>query len=126
MKRDKQKVGEEHIVSVDGRMLGFHTIDVSTARQFYGLWDGVDAIIRDYAKVNPAEMAETLASNKMKRDKAFSDTGAGKTNVFRHTISIPMGLMLYLEEFEPTLFSNKKTLHEFMRRYKGFRTCRTV
>lgn len=126
MKKDLQKSGEEHIVSIDGRMLGFHTIDIDAARALYGLWDGVDAIIRAYAQVNPSEMAETLANNKLKREQLWRDTGGGKSRVMRGTISLPLGLTIYLEQFEPTLFKNKRTLHEFMRRYKGFRTCNTV
>lgn len=126
MKLDKQTSGHEHIVAVDGVMLGFHAIDIEAAKRQYGLWEGVDAIIRAYTQVNPQQMAETLANNKLRRDQLASSTGSWKTKTYRGTISMPLGLTIYLEQFEPTLFKNKKTLHEFMRRYKGLRTCNIV
>lgn len=123
---DKQKSGKEHLVSNKGHLLGIRLIDVDLAKKHYTYWEGIDAIIRAYAQINPQEMAETIASNKMKRDQAAFATGGGKSRAFRQTISLPMGLTLYLEDYDKTLFSNKKTLHQFMRHFPGFRTCNTV
>lgn len=125
-KLDKQTMGREHIVAINGNMLGFNAIDIGAAHTHYDYWDGIDEIIRAYAHLNPAEMAATLADNKMQRDNAINATGANQSGTQRSTIGIPFGLMLYLEEYDAELFTNKRTLHEFMRRYLGLRTCRTV
>jgi len=126
LRKDRQAVGREHIVSVGGNVLGYNSIDINSAHQGFDLWDGVDAVIRAYTKINPSEVALVLADNKLQRQQAASSTGSNKSGTMRSTISLPFGLMLKLDELEPTLLTDKRTLYEFMRRYEGFRTCRVI
>lgn len=119
--------GEEHLVKdKSGALLGLYRLDVDKARQHYGLWDGVEALVQEYVKLHPQEVALAVAENKQTKDIAYNKFSSTKGNAMRHSLSLPPGLMFKLEQFEPTLFTNRKTLHEFMRRYEGFRACQTV
>lgn len=108
-----------------GLLLGLHKVDAEAAHQ-YEFWEGVDMIIKAYTRINPGEMAAILADNKLQRDQNASATGSNQSKTQRSTISLPFGLMLVLEEYEPEIFTNKKMLYEFMRLFPGLRTCHKI
>lgn len=120
--------GQEHLVlSQDGQLLGLYTIDIDAVKKVHGGgWEAVDKVIEIYSHLNPKEVAETIKNNTHTKDTAYNEHTSNASKTFRHALSLPVGLVRYLEELNPTLFSNPKTMHEFMLRYKGFRTCKTV
>lgn len=126
MHKDQQAAGREHLVSVDGTLIGYHAIDVDKAKEQHSYWEGIDEIIRAYSLINPNEMASIVADNKLQQARATYDTGSNKSGTQRQTVGLPFGLMLALEEYDEELFTNGRKLHEFMRLFPGLRTCRTV
>ena len=120
--------GQEHLVlSQDGQLLGLYTIDIDAVKKVHGGgWDAVDKIIEIYTHLNPKEVKETIDTNTALKSLAYNEHASNTSKTYRHALSLPVGLVRYLEEFNPTLFSNPKTMHQFMQRYKGFRTCKTI
>lgn len=126
MNIDKQTIGLEHVVSSGGVLLGLHTVNAEAAKERYTYWEGVDEIIRAYARIRPGEMAAIVADNRLQQSQNWSATGSNKSGTQRQTVGLPFGLMLVLDEYDPELLTDKKKLHEFMRLFPGLRTCRTV
>ena len=110
-----------------GELLGIWDINAYAANGA-DIWDKIDEVIREYAKVHTMEMEILIRenaniSNSRKNDLAMS----GKNDIrLRWGASIPPGLLFKLEQIEPMLFSNKKLFHKFLKKYKGFRICKTV
>lgn len=117
---------ESHVYKSDGSLAGIHTIDAEKARQLYGYWEGIDAIIQAYTMLNPKEMKQTVIENQAIRENNYDKFGSGKSKGFRHGLSIPHGLMNTLLDYDENMFTEKKNMQEFMRRYKGLRTCKEV
>ena len=125
MKKDKQGIGHEHVISSGGVLLGVQTINATAAHRF-SYWEGVDEVIRAYAFINPAEMASVIADNRLQQTQNLTATGSNKSGTQRQTLGLPFGLMLALDDYDPELLTDKRKLHEFMRLFPGLRTCRTV
>lgn len=118
---------EEHLVlKPDGTLVGLNVIDPHKARKLHRFWDGVSEIVRSYALVHPEEVQLTTIENRVTRSGNNNKFGANKSGTMRHCLSLPFALMNVLEEYEPTLFTNQKTRHEFMRRFPVFTTCQSI
>jgi hypothetical protein len=117
----------EHLKFDDrGNFVGLFTIDGHKARALYGVknfWGGVDHIVKEYALLHPGEMNFTRMENEHTRKDNNNQYGSNASESFRHALSVPIALFNVLQDYEPTLFNNKKTLHEFMKRYPVFRAC---
>lgn len=120
-------VGEQHIqLDGFGNIAGVYTIDAQKARAIYGqsrFWEGVTAILTEYTLLNPTEMEMTVIDNALTRQQNKNKTGSNMSGSVRHCLSLPIGLMNLLEEYEPTLFTNKKMRHQFMKQYPNLRAC---
>lgn len=114
---------EEHWrVSNEGN---FGLLDINT-KKVYGdnLWTKVEMVIQAYAKVHPQEIREQIEQNSQIVNTRKNDFAVkGK---LRWGLSMPVGLLFKIEQVEPNMFSNKKLMNEFMKRYKGFRVCQRV
>lgn len=123
----KKNHEKEHIVYDDhGEMTGLYSIDVDKAKKLYDFWEGVDAIVQAYVKIHPKETKAMLALNAETRASNKNEHGTNKAMSQRHALSLPSTLYYKLEEYDPALFDDKKKLHTFMRRYKGFTSCKTI
>lgn len=129
MKRGKM-VGEEHInFDAHGNVLGLFTIDALKAREHYGAkryWEGVRELIREYTNLNPIEMQLVIEENTLSRDQSFDEFAGSTAGTFRQAITIPVGLLNLLEQYDPTIITEKRTRHEFMRLFPMLRACRTI
>lgn len=125
-KKSKEIHKEHHHYNDDGSLAGINSIDVEKARKLYGYWDGIEAIIQAYTYINPQEMRQTVLENQVIRENNYGKFGEGKTKGIRHGLSIPHGLMHYLLQYDEGIFADRKNMQEFMRRFKGLRTCKEV
>ena len=89
-------------------------------------WTAIDQAIKEYTVINPNEIQLQMVSNAQKRHDNLTEWGSGKTKAMRQGVSIPVALLFKLERIMPDLFKDRKLTREFMKRYKGFRTCETV
>jgi hypothetical protein len=126
MKKDKQSLGHEHLVTSNGALLGLYTVNALAAQEQYEYWEGVEEIIKAYTRIRPGEMAAVIADNRLQQSQNFYATGRNKSGTQRQTVGLPFGLTLVLDEYDPELLTNKRKLHEFMRLFPGLRTCKTV
>lgn len=88
------------------------------------VWTKVEMVIQAYARVHPQEIKDTVSDNARRVAMMKNDFGSG--NKLRFGVSIPHGLLFKLQNVEPKLFTDKKLMNEFMKRYKGFRVCQKV
>lgn len=130
MGEKSKKVGSEsHVYDKHGNLEGLYTIDGKKVRQVYGekrFWDGVDEIIRLYKQLNPSEFQYAIIENTHIRKDNKNQFGGNESGSFRQALNLPFGLYLVLTDFEQTLFRNKKTRTEFMKRYPVLRSCEVV
>lgn len=117
---------EHHVHRDDGTFIGLYTIDPQKARKQYGFWEGITEIVREYSRLHPEEMRTIAHHNELTKRTNKDEFGANTAMTLRHCLSLPFGLLNFLEEYEPTLFANKKTRHEFMRRFPALRSCQSV
>ena len=117
---------EHHVYNKDGSLAGVHSIDIEKCKKLYGYWEGVDAIVQAYSMLHPQEMRQTVIENDAIRDNNYNKFGAGKSNGLRHGLSIPAGLFHALNDYDRELLKDKKKLNQFMKNYKGLRTCKEV
>lgn len=126
----QKQVGQEHwVLDEKGNFKGLFSLSGEKARQLYGqkdFWNGVDHIIRDYMQLHPQEIKEQRIENQLTRDSNFNEFGSNQSGSFRQALELPVGLYTVLFEYEESLLTNKKTLHEFMKRYPIFTTAKTL
>lgn len=116
---------EEHWdLDENGNLRGLHVIDPKLATGA-DIWDKLDEVIRDYAKVNPNEMRLHLMEVASVRLDLNNELGTSKGQL-RWGVSIPPGLYFRIQALEPDIFNNRDMYHKFMRKYPGFRICRKV
>jgi hypothetical protein len=84
-------------------------------------WEVIGGIIRDYARLHPWEMRETLQTNRIRRGMQRNRHGSTRDRSLRHGLSVPMGLLLTLKRFYPEVFTEKAAFRTFMRKFPGFR-----
>ena len=88
-------------------------------------WKMVEALMHDYCRVHPKEIRDILRENTMLRQSMENEHASGKQGL-RWGVRMPPGLVRLIDRTFPHFLSTKRTLHEFMRRYEGFRVCETV
>lgn len=115
---------EHHRLNKDGKA-GFGIMDINT-KKAYGdnVWTKVEMVVQAYAQVHPQEVKEIVLQNAQltaTRKNEYASNGK-----IRWGASLPVGLMMKLEQVEPKLFSDKKLFNQFMNKYKGFRVCQKV
>lgn len=115
----------EHLEIKNGQIKGLYMIDPTKVNK-KEFWQNIDDIVGDYAKIHPDEMTMLVYENKAIADQRLKNTGASKSGSIRWGASIPAALMFKLEAFEPMLFTDKSLFHKFLKKYKGFRTCKVV
>jgi hypothetical protein len=127
---NKKIVGQEHWVTDDkGNFKGLYSLSGEKAKNLYGTrkyWEAVDHIIRDYAQVHPEEIKEQRIENQLTKSTNFNEFASNESGSFRQALEIPVGLYNVLWEYDDQMFNNKKTLHEFMKRYPIFTTAKTI
>ena len=122
-------IGTEHWKVENGVFKGLYTISGAKAKEVYGegkLWEGVEHIISDYIRVHPEEMKEQLVYNKITKDNNFNQFGSDVNNAYRHAMEIPVGLHTVLNEYHPQLFTDRKKLNLFMKKYPGLCACKVT
>ena len=121
---------QEHwVVDKKGNLKGLYSLSGTKAQEIYGkrdIWKAVDEIIRQYAMVHPNEIKEQRVENMLTKQNNFNDFASTESGSFRQALEIPVGLFNILVEYENTLFTNKKTLHTFMKRYPLFTTAKIL
>jgi hypothetical protein len=126
----QKQSGQEHwVLDNKGNLKGLYALSGQKALDVYGkrdLWQAVDQIVRQYAQIHPNEIKEQRIENQLTRDNTFNEYASNQTGTFRQALEIPVGLFNVLFEYESTLFTNKKTLHEFMKRYPIFTTAKSI
>ena len=116
----------EHInLDEKGKVLGLW--DIVTDKLTGERWDKIQAVIEAYATVHKLEMEILVRENaEIMNSRANELALAGGGNRLRWGANIPPGLMFKLEQIEPMLFADKTLFHKFLKKYKGFRVCKTV
>lgn len=128
-KKSKAVGSESHVYKEDGQLDGLYTIDGAKARQEFGqsrFWQGVDEIVRLYREINPNEMAAADYDNMDRKLNNNKSTGANDSGSFREVLKLPAGLYYTLIDYEPKIFRDKKTRHQFMKRYPALRSVEVV
>ena len=116
----KQKVN--HMVFENNDLAGLWTIDVDKIKKHNkDYWKCVDIIIEMYCDLHPDEMTYLKVANATERDETNTH-GANKSGSMRQAISLPISLLYTLKDFDNRIFSDKKKLHTFMKRYPALRT----
>lgn len=126
----KKQIGQEHwVLDGAGNLKGLFTLSGSKAKELYGTrryWEGVDHIVRDYARLHPQEVTEQRIENTLTKENNFNEFASNQSGSFRQALEIPVGLYNVLWEYDDQMFNNKKTLHEFMKRYQIFTTAKVL
>ena len=125
MKKSKVVGEENHVLTKDGDLAGLYTINVDEIKKKYSLWPATKVIIEQYQMLHPQEMRDQYAVNNEIRETNKKASGANESGSMRHALSLPQGLMFVIEELEPKMFTEKKTLHQFMSNFPAFTTCKT-
>jgi len=122
-------IHNEHLkLGGDGNLDGLFALDIN---KFKGgdLWDKIHMVMSEYYILHPNEIRETVSRNTELRNTRANDFASvkGKNNSsMRWLLNIPAALMFKLEEVEPRLFSDKKFLHKFTKKYKGLAICKRM
>jgi len=118
--------GTEHLMLDEhGRVVGLYSLNTDSLEGI-DTWTAVDQVIKEYSVLNPSEIQLQILQNKETRNTNYNKWGSGKSKAMRHGVSIPAGLLFKLERVMPDLFQDRRKTREFMRRYKGFRTCEAI
>lgn len=89
-------------------------------------WDKIEELIKDYAKLNPDEMVRQLEAIKYARRVQMNDTASSKAKSLRWGISLPAGLLLLIKKFYPEVFTERREMRKFMRKFRGFTICQKI
>lgn len=108
-----------------GGLAGLYRLDPSKAEGI-DVWAKIDDVIRAYTKIHPNEMQMLVMENQYISKTRRTESASSKSKSLRWGASIPPALLFNLEVVEPNLFFDKKLFHKFLRKYKGFRICKTV
>jgi hypothetical protein len=114
----------EHWNLKDGKFKGLYAIDPLKGR-FSDKWARIENAIQEYTKLHPQEMAEALLDVEYHRQAQINQYGASSSGI-RHGAMLPPGLGFKLEIIDPELFTNRNNLHEFLKRFPGFRVYNTI
>jgi len=93
----------------------------------------IETIINNYNKAKPGEIAGYIKHAKAEQkdlkfetgsnSKAFTESGQIQ---YRRALTMPIGLLRQIEEAYPLMFTNKKHLHWFMKKFPMFNVARKV
>lgn len=93
----------------------------------------IEIIIRNYNIARPGEIDSYVKHAKSEQkdlkfetgsnSKAFTESGQIQ---YRRALTLPIGLMRQIEEAYPLMFSNKKHLHWFMKKFPMFNIAKRV
>lgn len=93
------------------------------------IWAKIDQVIKQYTEIHPREVWLHLEYNKTIRQTRVTDTGRtglkGSAN-WRWGISLPMGMAFKIQALDHEFFETREKVRKFMKRYPGWRTCKTV
>lgn len=89
-------------------------------------WKNIDNIIRDYTQLHPNEMELHLLEVKHARNTRLNEYGSDRKKNIRWGMSIPVALMFKIEARYPQFFADKRNYNQFIKKYKGFRTCKII
>lgn len=115
---------EHHIYNKEGDLKALKVID--TAKTTGDRWERIDQTIKDYITLHPNEMRMLVMENKAISNSRLNDYASDKSKSIRFGASVPFGLMVLLEQIEPFLFTEKELFYRFIKKYKGFKICKTV
>jgi hypothetical protein len=117
---------QEHVVlGQDGDVSGLYNLN-PLAITGGSLWDKVKVLVEEYTRLHPQEMQLHIMETKAISESRRNATASSKDKSIRWGCSIPVGLMFKLEVLAPDLFSDKKNYYGFLKRYPGFRICKSV
>lgn len=91
-----------------------------------GMWDTIEGLVQDYAKLHPEEMRLFMEANKYIRETRRDKFARSKGGSMRWGMSMPSGLDILIKKYYPEVLSEKKTYLQFMRKFPGFRVCEVV
>ena len=116
---------EEHWKLDDnGNFEGLYLVDPSLATGV-DLWEKLENVIKEYAKLHPDEMRLHLLETAQIRLEAKNEKAEAKEGL-RWGCSIPPGLYFRIQTLEPLIFNDKDYFHTFLKKYPGFRICQKV
>lgn len=118
---------EQHLdIDKEGNLKGLWNIDVKKVTGG-SIWDKIQTVVEAYAKIHSLEIEITIRENAKLTDTRKNDLASTEGGSrLRWGVNIPAGLLFKLELVEPELFTDKKLYHKFLKKYKGFRVCKTV
>lgn len=91
-----------------------------------GMWDTIEGLIQDYTRLHPEEMKMFMKANAYCRATRKNSLASSPSKSLRWGMSMPVGLDILIRKWYPEVLSTKKTYHQFMRRFPGFRVCELV
>ena len=117
----------EHLTFKNGEVNTIAFVDIKKTKGI-DIWIKIDEVIRDYTELHPREVWTHLQYNKAVKETRHNAMGTSRNNAsnMRWGISMPMGLAFKIQALDYEFFENKKKVHKFMKRYPGWRTCKTV
>jgi hypothetical protein len=93
----------------------------------------IETIIRNYNIARPGEIAGYIEHAKKEQKDLKFETGSNTKAYtesgqiqYRRALTMPIGLFRQIEESYPLMFSNKKHLHWFMKKFPMFNVARRV
>jgi hypothetical protein len=123
--QETQEIAEEHWnTDAEGNLQGLYLIDHEQASGL-DLWAKLDEIVKEYAKLHPEEMRIHLLETSQARSEINGDLAQSKKGL-RWGLSLPPGLYFSIMAFEPAIFEERELYHQLLKRYPGFRICKTV
>lgn len=121
-----KNIDTEHIrLNRDGTLAGLFTVDLHKGKLAKGngtddpYWNVITQIIEAYSRIHQNEMYLHLTETKAEKAMNANKHGSSKTKM-RRLISLPVGLMFDIEEFDPVFFGDKTKVRKFAKRYPGF------
>jgi hypothetical protein len=93
----------------------------------------IEIILRNYNIARPNEINNFIMHAKEEQKNLKFETGSNKNAYtqsgqiqYRRALTMPIGLFRIIQESYPLMFSNKKHLHWFMKKFPMFNVARRV
>jgi hypothetical protein len=114
--------------------------ETKTSAKAVGLPDDLDVknietILRNYEIARPGEIKKFVQLAREESENLKNDFGSNSRGVlkgtesgteFRRAVTMPIGLFRQIEEAYPLMFTNKKHLHWFMKKFPMFTVARKI
>lgn len=96
------------------------TVTTITPDKAVDEWGMIEGLIADYGRMHAEELKVFLHGVKMVRSSQKNNTASNASKTMRHALCLPQELMVLLKRYVPDLFTDKKKMRKFMKKFPGF------